>query len=379
MKNIKKIICIALLAIFAVACTNEDDLKKSDENIIFNNKSLVKIDTMMYEDITDEDAFIINENTSKYELVNYSDNEMISILNSFDALIKNNNNSMPSYDIAKALFAMETYLNYALINKQTSFDTSSYSGENFSFTIPLNTDKKINPNELRNAFIDFIGSVLENMGNKYLQYSDLYIENITSSQITFTLSIPPFAYVSVPYQLRGMIVRIPNDFPTIPSGVSSDWNLMNEGDVDQILRYWSKKYVNDFYLCLNTINSPLPSLGGNLYANYMGSVFYDEYVYQNGMNFVSNPSYGQGSLFSVVRATINGARYFATKPANNPNNYTNIDILPTCHIIHNDIKWISKQGCISQMKFGVKASVIMHDYLSNISVDRGLFFIAKNI
>ncbi|MDD4068789.1 MAG: hypothetical protein PHG98_03530 [Bacteroidales bacterium] len=373
MTTIKNILAIALLVIFAVSCTNEEDLRRSDENIILNNKSLVKIDTMMYEDITDEDAFIINENTSKYELVNYSDNEMISILNSFDALIKNNNNSMPPYDIAKALFAMETYLNYALINKQTSFDTSSYSGANFSFTIPLNTDKKINPNELRNAFMDFIGSVLENMGNKYLQYSDLYIENITSSQITFNLSIPPFAYVSVPYQLRGMIVRIPNDFPAIPSGVSSDWNSMHEGNVDQILRFWSKKYVNDFYLCLHTINSPLPSLGTNMYSVYMSSIFYDEAQGNNGLFFSSNPSSGQGSLSIIVNATIVAARYFATKPANNPNNYTNIDIIPTCHIVHNQIKWISKQGYFSQMKFGVEASVIMHDYLSTISVDRGLF------
>ena len=45
---------------------------------------------------------------------------------------------------------METYFNYAIVNKQTQFDTSSYGRtENFSFTVDLNSNGVINADELR--------------------------------------------------------------------------------------------------------------------------------------------------------------------------------------------------------------------------------------
>jgi hypothetical protein len=372
MKNIYKILAILLLVIFAVACTNEEQFDNVKNN--YNNKTdIMQIDTMMYESITEELAFELNKYTYQYEIVEYKDEEMIKLLNDFDNLIKNNTITVHSYDIQQALFAMETYFNYALIHKQTSFDTFSYSERNFSFVIPLNINKTISANVLREAYINFIGYVLNEMGNAYLQYSDLYIQNITQSQITFGLRLPPFYYVSSSFSIRGMIMRIPTDYPTIPNGINSDWNYMYEGVVDQTIRYWSKKYVNDLYICMHTINSPLPSLGTIMYATYMGSVFYDSSVYQNGMNFVSNPTYAQGSLFSIVRATILAARYFALNPVNNPNNYTNIDVLPACHEVYKINKWVSKQGYISQMKFGISSSDIFHDYLVDLDIERDIF------
>ena len=105
MKNIKKIIFIALLAISAVACTNEED---------YQNDNLIKNKSLMGEEYI---GFTPREH-AQYEDNNYSDNEIISIISNFSELVNNEKISEQTYDINKVVFAMETFLmQQLLINK----------------------------------------------------------------------------------------------------------------------------------------------------------------------------------------------------------------------------------------------------------------------
>ena len=65
----------------------------------------------------------------------------------------------------------------------------NYEQKIFQFTVDLNEDNTINPIQLRTKYRDFLNNILSSMGNKYIQFSDFYVEEKTNSSIKFGLYI----------------------------------------------------------------------------------------------------------------------------------------------------------------------------------------------
>lgn len=372
MKQIKYILAIAILAIFAVGCTDEEQITNGHtSNFLNNNKSSYQIDSMMYYNIENEEAFVHNK-YCEYEKNSFIDSEMISLINHIDVLLKKNQISKNNYTIKEAVFVMETYFNYAIVNKQTQFDTSSYGEQNFSFTVDLNSNGVINAYELRRKYMLVVQNILSTMGKHFLQYSDLYVTNKTSSSVTFEFGMTSFAKVGANFS-RGMIVKQYGETLSIPNNTASDWNYINHNETDEVFRFYSKKDVNDFYINYLTITSPLPSSNGYLYAQYMSSTWFTPD--SPPMKFVYPPNNVNGGLDNLVNATIRASNFLASLIINNPSQYTNTDIIPKCRRIEDvyPSKKIQTHAYMHQMKFGLKVSDVISTFLHNLTVDTSIF------
>jgi len=234
MKQIKYILAIAILAIFSVGCTDENEMENNKTNSI-NLKSG------------------INEYDSRdhtYE-IDYSDEEVFVIMEKFDKMMRGEA-QVNDYSIQEAIFAMEFYYNYAVVDKQIEFDTTNYEATTFTFSVGLNENGNIDGNELREQFTLFLNNVISSMGNKYLQYSDLYLYDKTNSQITFGLEMASY-HSGFP---RNSIVRSNSD-PVIVYGSNiSNWNNIGFGNVDETVRALSKKVIYNYYF--QGINTHVP-------------------------------------------------------------------------------------------------------------------------
>ncbi|MDD2191360.1 MAG: hypothetical protein PHO12_02285 [Bacteroidales bacterium] len=374
MKQYKYILAIAILAIFAVGCTDEEQITNGHtSNFLNNNKSSYQIDSMMYYNIENEEAFVHNK-YCEYEKNSFMDSEMISLINHIDVLLKKNQISKNNYTIKEAVFVMETYFNYAIVDKQKQFDTISYEAQNFSFTVDLNSNGVINADELRKKYMLVVQNILSTMGEHFLQYSDLYVTNKTSSSVTFEFGMTSFAKVGANFS-RGMIVKQYGETLSIPNNTASDWNYINNNETDEVFRFYSKKNVNDFYINYLTITSPLPSTNGYLFAQYMSSTWFTQI--NNAMNFVYPIGYnsGIGSLVNMVNATIRASNFLSSLLINNPSQYTNTDIIPKCRRIEDvyPSKKIQTHAYMHQMKFGLKVSDVISTFLHNLTVDTNIF------
>lgn len=372
MKHLRLILAIVIISIFAVGCTDEEQITNGATSSYVNNiKSGEQIDSMMYYNIENEDAFVHNK-YCEYEQNSFMDSEMISLINHIDALIKNNQISKNNYTIKEAVFVMETYFNYAIVDKQTQFDTSSYEAQNFSFNVDLNSNGVINADELRQKYMLVIQNILSTMGEHFLQYSDLYVTNKTSSSVTFEFGMASFAKVGANFS-RGMIVKQYGETLSIPNYTESDWNSINNNETDEVFRFYSKKNVTDFYINYLTITSPLPSSNGYLYAQYMSSTWFTPLF--PPMKFVYPTNSVNGRLDNMVNATIRASNFLSSLLINNPSQYTNTDIIPKCRRIEDvyPSKKIQTHAYMHQMKFGLKVSDVISTFLHNLTVDTNIF------
>ncbi|MPL66609.1 hypothetical protein SDC9_12296 [bioreactor metagenome] len=177
MENIKKYIFIALLAIFAVACTNEEDFTDS-KNSKVNNKNLDKSD------------FLPISPFPEYEKIDITEQQAQDLLVDFNKAM-NNEISMPDMEIKQALLAMEMYFNYAIVDKNTDYDvTASYEEKSFEFTVNVD-DAEIYGDELKTKYRQFLIGIKNEMSNKFMKFSDLFVSSKTDNTITFKIIIPP--------------------------------------------------------------------------------------------------------------------------------------------------------------------------------------------
>ena len=177
MKNIKKIICIALLAIFAVACTNEEDFNANSSGTTFNKKNAIQGDN--------------NRPYPEYEKKDYSDSETKAMLENFDEVVNDTSATIQDMSIEKALYIMETYINYGVIDKANSVGKES-NNENrtFTFTVPIKNGNVIG-SKLKSTFQDFAVNLLTTMRGKILPLSDMYVKEVSSTSVTIGLDIRP--------------------------------------------------------------------------------------------------------------------------------------------------------------------------------------------
>ncbi len=211
MKNIKKILTVTLLVIFAVACTNEDDFNSNSSGATFNKKNAIQGDN--------------KRPYPEYEMKDYSDAETKAMLEDFDKVVNDPSSTISDMPIEKALYIMEAYVNYGVIDKANSVATEPNTEDRtFTFTVPVNNGNVVG-GELKGKFQDFAVNLLRTMRGKALSLSDMYVKEINSTSVTFGLDILPVPphpdFFRYPYffpEFHGA-----NDAISVPAGIESPW------------------------------------------------------------------------------------------------------------------------------------------------------------
>jgi len=209
MKNIKQILAIAILGIFAVACTDENDLENNTTNHI--NKKTLEQDYGKY-------AF--------YEDKTFTDDQLSKMLYEFNNAVNNKDVTMPDYDISTALINMEFHFNYGVVVKMPfNKKAQPYDKLTFSFSVPIE-DNIINGTNLKNAYINFVNNVVEEMNGRNMELSYLYVKDVSSTLVTFGLDMEP---LRLPFGADDATmpaikhIKDPNSV-SIPSNVTSRWD-----------------------------------------------------------------------------------------------------------------------------------------------------------
>ena len=262
MKNINKIIAIAVLTVFAVGCTNEDDLDSSGAK--FNKKNTTQGG---------------NERPyPEYEIVNYSSNETHSMLEKFNKQVNDESSTLVDMPIEEALYIMETYLNYGVFDKANS--VGKYANKElrtFTFTVATQEGKVIG-SELKDKYLDFTVNILNTMRGVILPLSDMYVKDISSTSVTFGLDINPTKVPPHP-NLRSFFPEFyqPGDAITVPQNVSSpwtdwylaqqtEWEPWNGGEVVEYNVYrYSQKPISLTY-----------NFNNNSYFTYYTGIYYND-------------------------------------------------------------------------------------------------------
>lgn len=216
MKKITNILAIAILVIFAVACTDENDLENSKTNHV-NLKT----------------TSVIRPYAS-YEDVNFTDDEVQSMLDDFNSAI-NDDKIMPDLDIKTALFDMETHFNYGVVAKLPYDENAkTYETQTFLFTVPIESDY-IDGNTLKNAYQTFVNSIISQMQGMNLDLSDMYVKEISSTSVTFGLDMEPL-HAKVPWDRYLPAMRVFKSIPNandvltyIPSNATCRWDNLISG------------------------------------------------------------------------------------------------------------------------------------------------------
>lgn len=264
MKNIKKTICIALLAIFAVACTNEEDFNPSSTENSINKKSLSS-DYRKY---------------SQYEPVDkYTAADIKSMVNSFNDILNNAGEIMPDYSIEDAVIMLETHFNYGVVYKLPYKQNAEEYFEplNFIFTIPLR-GTKVNGDSLKPLYFNFVNYILTQMSNKNLELSDIYVADINQTSVTFGLDMTPS--IKVPYNNTLMFAnkkfKALNESISIPGNISSIWSNLNSGDIERNVHMFSFNRSFD----INVFTTIVPAYGYHIYDTTTAQVG-DVVMYNN--------------------------------------------------------------------------------------------------
>ena len=211
--NINKFFIAAVLVAFVLtSCTDEEDI------INGSTKTNPKTNKVL---VTEKQPYEICQ-YPEYDDNDYDETTMMHYIEDFDRLMRTGESEVQTYDLTKSVAVLELYYNYAVVDKQTSYDASiEYDPQIFEFTVPL-YEGEVNVTELSDAYREFLNDVLETMGSKYLMYSNIYVENKTSNSVTFGLLT-----TGLTEGLPGMTrLRLLRDYSevSIPSGLVLDWN-----------------------------------------------------------------------------------------------------------------------------------------------------------
>lgn len=232
MKNIKNILAIAILVIFAVACTDENDLENNSTNHV--NLKTSGQDYRKY---------------ASFEDKTFTDDQIKSMIYDFNDAVNHTNVIMPDYDISTALFDMEFHFNYGVVVKMP-YDTNAtpYDKLSFSFSVPIE-DSIIDGTTLKNAYINFVNNVVEEMNGRNMELSDWYVKDISSTSVTFGLDME---HLYLPYGADNATmpaikkIKDPNSI-SVPVSLTSRWdNLPLISDNYGIYSYETVIHDNSF-------------------------------------------------------------------------------------------------------------------------------------
>jgi hypothetical protein len=166
----------------------------------------------------------------EYEQINISSIQAQNLLSDFNKAM-NNQMSMPNMEIKQALLAMEMYFNYAIVDKNKDYDVkTSYQEQSFEFTVNVD-DNTISGEELKTNYRQFLIGIKNEMSNKFLKFSNLFVSSKTDNTITFKIIIPPYldglyshdaAAISIP---SCPVVREVGEIPNVPVDEEIDWSI----------------------------------------------------------------------------------------------------------------------------------------------------------
>ncbi len=296
MKNIKKIIFIALLAISAVACTNEDDFVESKDNKMTNKSDINELNYSPISPFPEYEQIDITGEQAKVLLVNFNK-------------AMNNQMSMPNMEIKQALLAMEMYFNYAIVDKNKNYDiTASYKEKTFEFTVNVN-DSIISGGELKTKYRQFLIGIKNEMSNKYMKFSDIFVSSKTGSTITFKIIIPPYlegmdthnaAMITIP---SCPIVREVGDIPSVPEDVVIDWGIYFEnwtynpstGNLGFPYFFGNPQNILESY-CVKPLEGFVYGITGNTLVEYYR--YNSAYHYFQSDNYYEHPYFDYSHVFN---------------------------------------------------------------------------------
>ena len=299
MKNIKKIIFIALIAIFAVACTNEEDFTSNSSDTTFNKKTIIQGESNPY---------------AYFEDKTFTDVQLEDMLGVFNNAVNNNNVTMPDYDIPTALANMEFHFNYGVVVKLPyNKDATHYDKLTFTFSVPI-VNNIINGTVLKNAYINFVNSIITQMAGKNLELSDIYVKDYSSTLVTFGLDMEPIlvpegaddAYIpafikvkdlnsiTIPAEVTSRWDNLPSWSLILPPGYPSD-PYYERAAFESVVNYYSFERIPINY---NVVGKEL--IYGHFRENYDKANVKDMYVYNTGSTVIWNSQ----SINDFVRESI---------------------------------------------------------------------------
>lgn len=261
MKNIKKILTVTLLVIFATACTNEDDFNSNSSGTSFNKKNSIQGDK--------------NRPYPEYEMEDFSDSETKSMLEEFDKIVNDPSSTISDMPIEKALYIMEAYINYGVIDKANSVaKESNNENRTFTFEVPIESGNVVG-GELKELFQDFAVNLLTTMEGKAIPLSDMYVKDISSTSVTFGLDITPFKVPLDPntrYHFYSFYSA--GDVINVPAGVDSPWGQWLVDGQTQWLEQWTEggevTEYNVYRYSQKSIRSTYSISDGLYYTYYTG-------------------------------------------------------------------------------------------------------------
>ena len=291
MKNIKYILAIAFFAIFAVACTDENDLEKNNSSNPINNKSL-------------SDSY---REYPSYEDTTFTGDQIKSMIYTFNNAVNHTNVKMPDYDISTALFDMEFHFNYGIVVKMPyDKNATPYDKLNFSFSVPIQNNI-IDGTTLKNKYISFVNSVVEQMEGRNLELTDWYVKDISSTSVTFGLDmehlfLPPGADDATMPAFKK--IKDPNNISVLAT-LTSRWDNLPLNPGNSV--YQNSSYeaiIHDFSFV--RFSSDYFSTPGRIYVyghfrgNYGGNVG-DEQIFNAGSQVIWNHDDLNGWISGAIR------------------------------------------------------------------------------
>lgn len=293
MKQFKNILAIAILVLFAVACTDENDLENNATNHI-NKKTLEQ----------DYGKYVF------YEDKTFTDDQLSTMLYEFNNAVNNKDSIMADYDISTALINMEFHFNYGVVVKMPfNKDATPYDKLSFSFSVPIE-DSIIDGTTLKNAYINFVNSVVEQMNGKNLELSDLYVKDVSSTLVTFGLDMEPLRLpfgaddatmpaikkikdpnsVSIPANVTSRWDNLPSWSLFYGYGIPCDPNYERASHEDIVHNYSFERWPLGYFYSPNKIlvyghfrpNAPTKDIEGGYYTCNAGSpVIWNSYAIEN--------------------------------------------------------------------------------------------------
>ena len=254
MKQFKYILAIAVLAIFTVGCT--------DENELYNG---VKSN----DPIKQKTSVGSSRKHSEYEPTDkYNDKELQKMVNTFNNILNTQGALMPDYSIADAVIMLETHFNYGVVYKLPyNQDAEEYFEQlNFEFTVPIYANK-VKGESLKPLYFEFVEDIIRRMPNKNLEFSDIYVKDINETTVTFGLEMNPsfklpfypnnFMFGIRKFKERGEAINI-------PSSRYSTWSDWASGAPEKVVQSFSyNRLIPNEYIYTTIV----PGYGFNIFSH----------------------------------------------------------------------------------------------------------------
>jgi hypothetical protein len=244
-KIFNSVLAIALMAAASftfVACADEDEGSKVS-NLQSNLSKTIG-----------SDAYSFEHRYPGYEDIEFTTNEVNSKLEYFNVVMNSTSLPLENMELREALFIMEAYLNYGVIDKVNAQGTEANDSlKTFRMTLALDNGTLLG-SELKEAYFEFVVDFLTAMRGKIMPLADMYVEEISSSSVTFAVDVRELKASSLNFKFPQFYSLSQCGNINIPSNVTSDWTYwlsMGRNFEENVYKY-SKKPLSEHHVIFYT-------------------------------------------------------------------------------------------------------------------------------